>query len=82
MTRSVHPRALQSKPRPRCIRRALPCEWKNFREHHYKDPSLHPCAVCFVGVLGAPLLCLAHSLMEVPALQLHVLALGLSLVVA
>ncbi|CAE7879976.1 unnamed protein product [Symbiodinium sp. KB8] len=46
------------------IRRALPCEWKNFREHHYKDPSLHPCAVCFVGVLGDTACAFSACVME------------------
>lgn len=32
------------------MRRALPCEWRHFREHHYKDHRLGLTAVCFVGV--------------------------------
>jgi len=33
------------------VRRALPAEWRNFREHHYKDHSLNSSSVCFVGSL-------------------------------
>jgi len=33
------------------VRRALPCEWRHFREHHYKDHCLQASAVCFVGML-------------------------------
>jgi len=33
------------------VRRALPCEWRHFREHHYKDHCLQSSAVCFVGML-------------------------------
>jgi len=33
------------------IRRALPCEWRQFREHHYKDHKLVGHAICFVGEL-------------------------------
>ncbi|CAE7709545.1 unnamed protein product, partial [Symbiodinium microadriaticum] len=33
------------------VRRALPREWVHFRDHHYKDHSLHTAAVVFVGIL-------------------------------
>jgi GNAT superfamily N-acetyltransferase len=33
------------------VRRALPCEWAHFREHHYKDHRLQSAALCFVGEL-------------------------------
>ncbi|CAE8693089.1 unnamed protein product [Polarella glacialis] len=33
------------------VRRALPCEWRKFREHHYKDHRLNHSSVCFVGEL-------------------------------
>lgn len=38
-------------PRLLHIRRALPQEWRRFREHHYKDHSLSMSACCFVGEL-------------------------------
>jgi GNAT superfamily N-acetyltransferase len=37
--------------RPLVVRRALPCEWKHFREHHYKDHRLSGSSICFVGEL-------------------------------
>jgi len=39
------------------IRRALPREWVHFREHHYKDHSLHTASVAFVGILGGQAAC-------------------------
>eukprot|EP00930_Biecheleria_cincta_P071431 TRINITY_DN58942_c0_g1_i1.p1 TRINITY_DN58942_c0_g1~~TRINITY_DN58942_c0_g1_i1.p1 ORF type:complete len:744 (-),score=107.76 TRINITY_DN58942_c0_g1_i1:145-2376(-) len=33
------------------VRRAVPCEWREFREHHYKDHRLQSSSVCFVGEL-------------------------------
>merc|ERR1712190_423407 len=37
------------------VRRASPCEWKNFREHHYKDHSLSGSSTVFVAcLLGEP----------------------------
>lgn len=37
------------------VRRALPCEWSRFREHHYKDHKLGGSNVAFVGtLLGEP----------------------------
>jgi len=33
------------------VRRAVPCEWRHFRDHHYKDHRLAPQAACFVGEL-------------------------------
>jgi len=33
------------------VRRALPCEWRHFREHHYKDHRLAGSSLCFVGEL-------------------------------
>lgn len=40
------------------VRRALPCEWVNFQEHHYKDHSLHCNAKGWVGMLGGqPVAC-------------------------
>jgi len=34
------------------VRRALPCEWAHFREHHYKDHSLSSGAYGWVGLLA------------------------------
>ncbi|CAK0831065.1 unnamed protein product [Prorocentrum cordatum] len=40
------------------VRRALPCEWAHFREHHYKDHTLVASAVGWVGLLaGRPVGC-------------------------
>lgn len=37
------------------VRRALPCEWRHFRDHHYKDHRLSMSGVCFVGLFeGKP----------------------------
>jgi len=43
---AAHAKALRLNIRP-----ALPCEWRHFRDHHYKDHRLQGSAVCFVGEL-------------------------------
>lgn len=46
------------------MRRALPCEWAHFREHHYKDHSLAPGAYGWVGTLaGRPVACTFVSML-------------------
>jgi ABC-type hemin transport system ATPase subunit len=41
---------ISAKPLELTVRRALPCEWRHFREHHYKDHRLNGMSVNFVGV--------------------------------
>jgi len=48
---SVLKRPASAKPSVFTIRRALPCEWRHFRDHHYKDHRLMMSAIAFVGVL-------------------------------
>ncbi|CAJ1357632.1 unnamed protein product [Effrenium voratum] len=46
------------------IRRALPREWAHFREHHYKDHSLHTCCVAFVALLDGRACCFCSVFAE------------------
>jgi len=39
------------------VRRALPREWKYFREHHYKDHTLQGTCVAFVGTVNGTAAC-------------------------
>ncbi|CAE7460679.1 unnamed protein product [Symbiodinium natans] len=57
------------------VRRALPCEWRHFREFHYKDPSLNGMSVCFVGLIAeTPVAFCAVQLEPVNFLQKSALA--------
>jgi len=39
------------------VRRALPREWRHFRDHHYKDHTLHSASIAFVGLLEDRAVC-------------------------
>lgn len=39
------------------VRRALPREWRHFREHHYKDHKLKGDAIAFVGLIEGRAAC-------------------------
>mmetsp|Transcript_57326 Transcript_57326/g.123267 ORF Transcript_57326/g.123267 Transcript_57326/m.123267 type:complete len:715 (+) Transcript_57326:2-2146(+) len=57
---SLEPSCAASESLQLVVRRALPLEWRHFREHHYKDHRLQNSAICFVGELnGRPVAFLA-----------------------